>query len=84
MPAMAHLMKNRLGESGRKISTMTIPDFVIKIGARFNSALAVMNTLIGMKHHHDPTKAQRHLGWAPRPVEQTVIDAAEYTLDNLA
>lgn len=82
MPAMARLLKDHLGEAGHKISTMTIPDFVIKIGARFNSALAVMNTLIGMKHHHDPTKAQRLLGWAPRPVEQTVIDAAEYTLDN--
>jgi nucleoside-diphosphate-sugar epimerase len=61
---------------------MTIPDFVIRVGARFNSAIAVMNTLIGMKHRHDATKAQRLLGWEPRSAEDTVIDTAEYVLVN--
>ena len=84
MPQMARLLKDRLGEQGRKISTMTIPDFVIKVGARFISAMAVMNTLIGMEHHYDTSKAQRLLGWDPRPIEDTVIDAATYTLENRA
>lgn len=84
MPQMARLLKDRLGEQGRKISTMTIPDFVIKVGARFNSAMAVMNTLIGMEHHYDTSKAQRLLRWDPRPIEDTVIDAATYTLENRA
>lgn len=84
MPQMARLLKDRLGEQGRKISTMTIPDFVIKVGARFNSTMAVMNTLIGMEHHYDTSKAQRLLGWDPRPIEDTVIDAATYTLENRA
>ena len=84
MPQMARLLKDRLGEQGRKISTMTIPDFVIKVGARFISAMAVMNTLIGMEHHYDTSKAQRLLGWDPRSIEDTVIDAATYTLENRA
>jgi nucleoside-diphosphate-sugar epimerase len=82
MPQMARLLKDRLGERGNRISTMTIPDFVIRVGARFNSAIAVMNTLIGMKHRHDATKAQRLLGWEPRSAEDTVIDTAEYVLVN--
>lgn len=57
MHQMARLLKDRLGEQGRKISTMTIPEFVIKVGARFNSAMAVMNTLIGMEHHYDTSKS---------------------------
>ena len=84
MAQMARLLKDHLGERGRKISTMTIPDFVIKIGARFNSAMVVMNTLIGMEHHYHTSKAQRLLGWDPRPIEDTVIDAATYTLENRA
>ena len=35
-----------------------------------------------MKHGHDVTKAQRMLGWTPRPIEETVIDTATYVLDN--
>lgn len=31
-----------------------------------------------------PAKAQRLLGWDPRPIEDTVIDAATYTLENRA
>lgn len=80
MPQMAALMKERLGDAGRRISTRTIPDIVIKVGARFNSALAVMNTLIGMRHRHDTGKAQRRLGWQPRPIEDTVLDTARYVL----
>lgn len=80
MPQMARLMKERLGPRGARIRTMTIPDAVIRLGARFNSSLAVMNTLIGMKHHHETTKAARLLGWTPRPVEETVMDTAEYVL----
>lgn len=82
MPQMARLLKDRLGERGKKISTLTIPDFVIKLGARFNSALAVMNTLVGMKHRHDTTKAQRLLGWKPRPIDETIVETAEFVLDN--
>ncbi len=81
MPQMARLLKEYLGERGRRISTMTIPDVVIKAGARFNSSLAVMNTLIGMKHRHDSTKAHRVLGWEPRPIDQTIIDTVEYIID---
>lgn len=84
MPEMARLLKDRLGEQGAKISTMTIPDFVIRIGARFNSSMAVMNTLIGMKHRHNVTKAQRLLGWKPRPIEDTVLETAEYVLSGQA
>jgi nucleoside-diphosphate-sugar epimerase len=82
MPQMARLLKDQLGQRGTKISTMTIPDFVIKIGAHFNPALAVMNTTIGMKHRHDTSKAQRLLGWKSRPVNETVVQTAEYVLDN--
>jgi nucleoside-diphosphate-sugar epimerase len=82
MPAMAVLMKNHLGERGKKIRTMTVPDFVVKIGARFNSAMRVLVTMIGTKYAHTNAKAKTVLGWEPRPVAQTVIDTTDYLLDS--
>ncbi len=81
MPEMARYLKDTLGERAAKISTATIPDFVIKVGAKFSSPLAVINTLVGMKHSHESTKAQRLLGWQPRPVKETVLDTANYILE---
>lgn len=82
MPAMARLMKDSLGEAGRKISTATIPDFVIRIGAMFVPAMRVMNTLVGMKHRHFVRKAQNTLGWKPRPIRETVLDTARYVISS--
>ncbi|QQC59201.1 NAD-dependent epimerase/dehydratase family protein [Rothia kristinae] len=82
MPRMARLLKDSLGEQGRRVRTMTIPDVVIRLGARLSPTMAVMNTLIGPQPTCDATKASRLLGWQPRPVEDTVFDAADYLLDH--
>lgn len=60
-----------------------IDEFVTKaIVARLSPTMAVMNTLIGPQPTCDATKASRLLGWQPRPVEDTVFDAADYLLDH--
>lgn len=80
MPQMATLLKETLGDAGDRVSTRTIPDFVIKIGAHFSPALRVMNTLVGMHHAHNTTKAQKLLGWTPRPLQESVVDTARYVI----
>lgn len=66
----------------RKVSRMVIPDFVIGIMARFQPQMKVLNTMIGLKYHHDATKARRLLGWRPRPAKDTVLDTARYMVEN--
>ena len=65
-----------------KVSTMVIPDFVIALMAKFQAPMKVLNTMIGLKYHRDATKARRLLGWQPRPAKQTVLDTAQYLIDN--
>lgn len=80
MPEMARILKAAYPD--RKISTIVIPDFVISIMAKFQVPMKVLNTMIGLKYHRDNTKARKLLGWNPRPAKETVLDTAQYLIEN--
>ncbi len=80
MPQMARVLKEAYPD--KKVSTIVIPDFVISIMAKFQVPMKVLNTMIGLKYHRDNTKARKLLGWNPRPAKTTVLDTAQYLVDN--
>ncbi|MCH3988072.1 MAG: hypothetical protein LKE75_13385 [Lachnospiraceae bacterium] len=80
MPQMARVLKEAYPD--KKVSTMVIPDFVISIMAKFQVPMKVLNTMIGLKYHRDNTKARKLLSWNPRPAKTTVLDTAQYLVDN--
>ncbi|OOM81670.1 UDP-glucose 4-epimerase [Clostridium puniceum] len=82
MPQMAQVLRNNMGEHGKKVSTMIIPNFVVTIGAKFNPAMSVLLTMMNLKYHRTNKKAKTLLNWKPRPAKETVIDTAEYLIDN--
>jgi nucleoside-diphosphate-sugar epimerase len=82
MPEMAKLLKNDLGSNGKKVSAMVIPNFVIGIGARFDTQMKVLNTMVGVKYHHTNKKALNLLDWKPRSARETVLDSANYLIKN--
>ncbi len=77
---MAKIMKEAFPEY--KIRTAVVPDFLISLMAKFNPAMKVLNTMIGLKYHRDNTKARRLLGWNPRPAKETVLDTVNYIVKN--
>ena len=80
MPQMAKLLKQQF--PNYKVSTRVIPDFIIRIMARFQAPMKVLNTMIGLKYHRDNTKAKKVLGWNPRSAEETVIDTVNYMIES--
>lgn len=80
MPEMARLLKTELGEKGKKVSTITVPDFLVALGAKFNAPMKVLYTMVGLKYHRTNAKARTLLGWQPRPARQTVLDTANYMI----
>ena len=44
--------------------------------------MKVLNTMIGLKYHYDTSKAKQTLSWTPRPAKETVLDTAEYLIEN--
>lgn len=80
MPQMAKLLKQQFPDY--KVSTRVIPDFIIRVMARFQVPMKVLNTMIGLKYHRDNTKAKKVLGWNPRSAEETVIDTVNYMIES--
>lgn len=80
MPEMAEILKAHYPD--RKIKTSVVPDFIVHIMAKSQTAMKVLNTMVGMKYKLDSTKARKVLGWNPRPAGETVLDTARYMIES--
>lgn len=77
MVEVAQLLKDRLGSAAAKVSTTVWPDDQVRAMAETNPALKMPATLLGYDMSATGKKAERLLGWAPRPKEEAIIASAE-------
>ncbi|MGI5460107.1 NAD-dependent epimerase/dehydratase family protein [Streptomyces sp. CA-249302] len=78
MADMARVLREGLGEHGRRVSTRQVPDFAVRLAARFRDpSLREITPALGRRNRHSTEKARTLLGWQPRPARQTVLDCAE-------
>jgi nucleoside-diphosphate-sugar epimerase len=80
MQDVAATLKQRLGARGAKVPTRRLPDFVVRLLAPFMAELRLLQPLLGRAHRFSSAKAQRLLGYAPRPAAETIVDCAESLL----
>ncbi|QIS04665.1 NAD-dependent epimerase/dehydratase family protein [Nocardia brasiliensis] len=77
MRDMARTLHEGLGPRGKQVSTRQLPDFAVKLAARFSDApLGEITPALGRRNQHSTDKAKRLLDWQPRPAKQTVLDCA--------
>jgi dihydroflavonol-4-reductase len=69
-------LRHSLGAAAAKVPRRTVPDMIVKILSRFDPGLRSVVHELGQSVDYSPAKAQRDLGWAPRPIEQTILDCA--------
>jgi nucleoside-diphosphate-sugar epimerase len=81
MGEIASELRAKLGERAAKAPTKQAPDFVLKLAAIFDPAVRNLTPLLGRKNLYTSAKAQRVLGWAPRPGATTVVDCANSLID---
>jgi dihydroflavonol-4-reductase len=85
MADVARILRDGLGERGRRVSTRQIPDLVVRLAARFTDpSLREITPALGRRNRHSTDKARRILGWQPRPARQTVLDCAASLIANSA
>ncbi|MEV7416187.1 NAD-dependent epimerase/dehydratase family protein [Streptomyces sp. NPDC089919] len=78
MADMARTLRDGLGEQGRRVSTRQIPDFAVRLVARFKDpSLREITPALGRRNRHSTEKARTLLGWQPRPARRTVLDCAQ-------
>ena len=76
MADIATTLREKLGTGAAKVPTRKVPDFVIRLAALFDKDPGAVTPGLGLKHDFSSAKAQRVLGWKPRPIEETVLDCA--------
>ena len=74
---VARILKDEYGPKGYKISTRSVPAWVIRAMALLNDEAKLAASQFGANYHVTAEKARRDLGWVQRPVQQTIVETAE-------
>jgi dihydroflavonol-4-reductase len=78
MSEVAEILRDGLEpEAAAKVPTRKVPNFVVRAMARFDPALRSVVRDLGKRRLLSCEKAQSRLGWAPRPIEESVVETAE-------
>lgn len=77
MADISKALRAKLGDRAKKVPTRPLPGLVLRLASLFDPALKLVTPSLGRKHTFTSAKAQRVLGWTPRPAETTVVDCAE-------
>jgi nucleoside-diphosphate-sugar epimerase len=81
MDQMASTLRDGLGPQARKVRNRRLPDFAVRLAARFaDPSLREITPALGRRNRHSTEKARRLLGWQPRPAQETVLDCARSLL----
>lgn len=81
MAEIASMLRARLPERVSKIPTAKAPDLLIRLAALVDHDLKTVTPGLGRKRVFSSAKAERVLGWKPRPIEETLFDCARSLID---
>ena len=76
MSDVAKMLKQGLGDQAKKVPFIPVPDFVARMAALFDPIVRGRLYELGKRRPVSSEKAKRVLGWTPRPITETVLDAA--------
>jgi nucleoside-diphosphate-sugar epimerase len=74
---IARILKRNLGSAAKRVPTLELPDFLIRMAARNDPAVQQILPELGKRKDGTNAKAKRVLGWAPRSNEEAIVATAE-------
>lgn len=77
---IAAILRERLGDRASKVPTRELPVWTARALARVNPRMRILGPQLGRDYDATSAKAQRVLGWSPRPIEDTIAETAESLL----
>ena len=76
MAEVAAILRERLGDAAEKVPTRVAPNLAIRAMALFDGSIRSVVSDLGRQSWFSSEKARGTLGWAPRPVEDSIEDCA--------
>jgi dihydroflavonol-4-reductase len=80
MVEIARVLRQRLGNAGRRVPRLEMPDWLARALALVVPQMRGMLPMLGRRRRASGDKARRLLGWSPRPNEEIVMATAESLL----
>ena len=77
MAEIGAVLRERLGERASKVPTRTLPNFLVRGMALFDPGVRSVVGGLGKRTDLSSEKARTSLGWAPRPVEDTIAETGD-------
>lgn len=78
MQEIAQALRDRLGSAADKVSTRVLPDWLVRLVARFSAAARQAATPeLGRTKNASGAKARAMLGWEPRPAVEALAATGE-------
>jgi dihydroflavonol-4-reductase len=78
---VAAILREHLGTAAAKVPTRSIPDSEVERLASADPGMRAIAPALGRRNRHTTAKAERLLGWRPRPAADTVVDCARDLID---
>ncbi|WP_432824638.1 NAD-dependent epimerase/dehydratase family protein [Dactylosporangium sp. CA-092794] len=82
MRDIARILREGLGPAGARVSTRQIPDALVRLAALRDRSLRSITVSLGRRNRHTTAKAERLLGWRPRPAAETVLACARSLIEH--
>jgi nucleoside-diphosphate-sugar epimerase len=73
---IATVLKARLGDAAKKVPTRQLPNWLVRLAARFDPGMRTLVPMLGKIRNASSAKAERVLGWKPRSREEAIIASA--------
>jgi dihydroflavonol-4-reductase len=73
---IAHVLKDRLGPEARKVPTRKLPDWLVRIVARFDPMVRQVVSELGNVRNIDASHAKAVFGWETRSEAESIEDTA--------
>jgi dihydroflavonol-4-reductase len=77
MAEVAAVLRERLGPAAAKVPKRAVPNLVVRAMGIFDPAVRSIAGQLGQKVELSSEKAERVLGWKPRPIDETIVDCAQ-------
>ncbi len=81
VPQVAQILRERMGDSARKVPKMILPDWAVRLGAMIDPNLQEIAQRLGNHRDVSNAKAKEMLGWAPRSNEELIVATAKSLID---
>ncbi len=76
MDQVAAILREGLGPQARKVPKLKLPNWLVRIAARFDPVISQVIGELGKRRESPPVHAREVLGWVPRPAAESILDTA--------